>query len=131
MARTGVLLLTMLLLGCGPKAQAVSDSAGAVMRQKHDTSMAVIDIVAYSTCSNAPGVSEPTRYANVCLDGAWHEVGEDGTASFRLAPGRHVVGFRALGFAMGADTVDLKRGEVRTLRHRFVGANQQKEQGKP
>lgn len=101
------------------------------MRQKHDASMAVMNVVAYSTYSNAPGVTEPTRYANVCLDGAWHVVGEDGTASFRLAPGRHVVGFRALGFAMGADTVDLKRGEVRTLRHHFVGTNQPKELGRP
>src|SRR5437660_573558 len=81
-----------LTAGCGPKPAQLSSS------------MAFLKLAAVTTYTQEPGKTEPTRYVNVFVDGRWHLTGEDGSARFRLEPGRHVVRFRAIGFEVAADT---------------------------
>ena len=92
------------------------------VRPKH-TPQAVLKVVAYATYKAQPGLKEAIRFGDVRVDGQSNLTGEVGTVVFHLMPGRHVVRFRVLGFEEAVDTVDLRSGEDRTLKHHFVGTN--------
>ena len=116
-----VAFVALFLFGCAHGGD-VTAQAPEVHGAVTDTSNAVLTLFAVQKFHHRGGTG-PVAHASIRLNGQESVTGsvtaEDGIAIVHLQPGRYVVIWQAVGLKRHSETIFLRSGEVRTLKHNF------------